>query len=449
MKSVDIIERIEGEARLRLEMKNKIISKAQIEFMNFRGFEFILEGKEVLDALVYTPRICGICGQAHLLATVKALENLYADQNIKLEITKKAEILRQVALNIEIIDSHIKWFYMFIMPDISALSKNKKDEYTVLKGKKWFKAQKVTSEFVKSLALIAGQWPHSSFMIPGGVMCDPTLFDIISIKSHMDSLIMFFENDLSGMSLDNYLSLNSYKEINYISNDLKDFINFSNELELEKIGKSYDNHISFSSDNIFSQGKILNNLSKKISIDEINETIQNTFTIENKSKKAYTWAKTLRYKNNFFETGPLSRALISKFPFISSLHEEYDDSVFTRVMARISEVAVLINSSKELLNQLDISQDSFIKPKISLKEFNNAKASASIEAARGSLVHEIKIKDGIIHKYNVITPTLWNLGPGINDDLGVAQKAIIGNKSKELAHIILRSFDVCSVCTTH
>ena len=124
MKTVDIVERIEGEAKLICSWDKNIIDDARIEFLNFRGFEFMLQGKSPLDALIYTPRICGICGQAHLKTTVEALENIYKNIGEELVITNKAKLLREIGLNIEIIDSHIKWFYMFIMPDIVSLSKD-------------------------------------------------------------------------------------------------------------------------------------------------------------------------------------------------------------------------------------------------------------------------------------------------------------------------------------
>ena len=82
MKTVDLIERIEGEAKLNCTWKNEKIVDAKIDFLNFRGFEYILQGKSALDALVYTPRICGICGQAHLKATVEALENIYENSEL-------------------------------------------------------------------------------------------------------------------------------------------------------------------------------------------------------------------------------------------------------------------------------------------------------------------------------------------------------------------------------
>lgn len=43
MKTVDIIERIEGEAKLVCSWKDNLISDARIEFFNFRGFEYILK----------------------------------------------------------------------------------------------------------------------------------------------------------------------------------------------------------------------------------------------------------------------------------------------------------------------------------------------------------------------------------------------------------------------
>ena len=37
---------------------------------------------------------------------------------------------------------------------------------------------------VEIYALLGGQWPHSSYMVPGGVMCAPTLTDVTRAWSH-------------------------------------------------------------------------------------------------------------------------------------------------------------------------------------------------------------------------------------------------------------------------
>lgn len=340
---------------------------------------------------------------------------------------------------------------MFIMPDITKLSNNDYKEYLPLKGKKWLKASSIASETIKALAIIGGQWPHTSYMLPGGVVSDPTLLDLTSMQNYLDQAIRFYEEDFVGMDFETYLSLNKLKEFKNINGDLKDFIDIALDNDLEKIGKSYDKHIVLGESTLFNSGKINKRLSNKIDLNNISENTNFTYNINQKqdSKDAYGWAKNVMYSNEFYESGPLSRALIKNRKFIKEIHKEYKDSVFTRVIARMDEFAHLLFITKELIKQVDISEESYIKPKISLSDIEDANAYGIVEACRGSLLHEVSINNGKISNYNVITPTVWNLGPGNKDKYSVAQKAIIGNKSIEKAKIILRSFDVCSVCTTH
>lgn len=451
MKTVDIVERIEGEAKLVCSWEDGLINDARIEFLNFRGFEFMLKGKSPLDALVYTPRICGICGQAHLHVTVNALENIYENIGEKLTITNKAKLLREIGLNIEIIDSHIKWFYMFIMPDIVNLSNKEYKGYEPIKGEKWLKASGAASETIKSLAIIGGQWPHTSYMVPGGVVSDPTLLDLVTMQNYLDNAIRYFEKNVIGIDIENYLGFTKIRELGKINLDLKDFIDISFDEELTQIGRSYDRHIALGNSSFFESGKNNKRLTNKLDLSKITEHEEFSYDLENKKDKegAYTWSKNVKYMDNFYETGPLSRALIQGRKFIKEIHKHYKDSVFTRVMARVGELAHLLYVTKDLIRQIDINEESFIKPKISLSQLDNVRANAVVEACRGSLFHELSIKHGKIEHYNVITPTVWNLGPGDKDNYSVAQKAIIGVDSIDKAKIILRSFDVCSVCTTH
>ena len=451
MKTIDLVERIEGEAKLHCTWSNKKVSDARIDFLNFRGFEYILEGKSPLDALVYTPRICGICGQAHLKVTVEALENVYENINEKLQVTQKAKLLREIGLNIEIIDSHLKWFYMFIMPDIIKLDTNDLGIYMPLKGSRWMEAQKSASETIKALAIIGGQWPHTSYMLPGGVMSDPTKLDLVMMQNYLQNTISFFEKSISGVSLENYLDFDSIDNLENLSVDLKYFKDLSFKYTLEKYGKSHNRFITLGESSLFKRGKIKQRLVHKLDFSKIVEDSSYSFSInkeENNSQK-HTWSKSVSYDESFFETGPLSRAIISNRKFIKEIHKSFEDSVFTRVMARMDEMAFLLFETNKLILQVDVSELSYIKPKYSLKDVENAKAIAVVEACRGSLLHNISIEKGLIKSYDVITPTVWNLGPKNKTQKGIAQKAIIGSPSIEIAKIVLRSFDVCSVCTTH
>jgi len=451
MKTVDIIERIEGEAHLKLEWRNSVVKDARIEFLNFRGFEYMLVGKPPLDALVYTPRVCGICGQAHLLSCVNALENLYKNANIDLEVPKKAKLIRELGLAIETLDSHIKWFYLFIMPDVVSLSPNDYKEYEPIKGQKWLAATKVASDIMRGLAIFGGQWPHTSYMLPGGVMCDPTLIDLATIENYIDQGITFFEKNLSGVSISEYLMFNNVEDINKLTADLKDFKDISFEYGLNNIGKSYNRFFVIADILGFKSGRIKQINAGKINFEKIKEHDDFSFdaTASKQSSKKYTWAKTVNYDEMFFETGPMARALVGGRKFIKAIHKEYDDSAYTRVMSRMDEVAYLLQRCKKIIKSIDISEPSYIQPQVKLKDIPYSKARGVVEAARGSLMHEVEIEKGKIKSYNLITPTVWNLGPGSKTKPGTAQKAIIGSKSIQEATITLRSFDVCSVCTTH
>jgi len=452
MKTVDIVERIEGEAKLSCSWENGYINDVSIDFLNFRGFEYILKDKPILDALVYTPRICGICGQAHLKATVEAIENIYESTGNKLKITNKAKLLREIGLNIEIIDSHLKWFYMFILPDVIKLAGEDLNEYEPIKGKRWIEASKTASETIKALAIIGGQWPHTSYMVPGGVMCDPTHLDIVSMINYLDSTLKFCEENIVGCSSEEYLQID-YKTIDNLGGDLKYFYDLCIKTNIENIGTSHDRFISLGSSSIFRKAKYDSRIYIKLDESKIEEDTTKTFDINNlENKDKTTWSKSVTYNKKFYETGPLARAIINNRKLIKCLHRVYKDSILTRVFARVDEMIQLLLNTKELLKQVDLNEQSYIKPNVSLKELsskNELNAFSCVEACRGSLYHEIKIHKGLITSYDIITPTVWNLGPGNNMENSISQKAILGLDSIEKAKIVLRSFDVCSVCTSH
>jgi Ni,Fe-hydrogenase I large subunit len=119
-----LIEKIEGEAELDFTFNEGKIEDVKINFGFYRGIEDILVSKAARDALVITPRVCGICNHAHLLAAVRAIENGYESAGVKVEITSKANDIREFTLACELIQNHIKWFYMTLLPQLEKLLMN-------------------------------------------------------------------------------------------------------------------------------------------------------------------------------------------------------------------------------------------------------------------------------------------------------------------------------------
>jgi hydrogenase large subunit len=418
---IKLIEKIEGEAKLHFTFKDEKIEFVDIEFLQTRSIEKILEGKNAFDALVINPRVCGICGHAHLIATVQALEDCYDD----IVVSKKAKIIRELTLNFELIQNHFKWFYFTVLPLFGY-------KQAVLK------AAYPSQIMGKAIATIAGQYPHNSYAIVGGVVSDIVNTDIIKLQQYINETINFFEKttiDLKTENIEKYLKI---EELFECKGDLVQILDDIMKNNWENIGKSFDRFIAFGENSFFQKGKSI----KTRRFTNISE--QNVTEFANTN----SMAKNVVYGDKYYEVGPLSRAIINKNPLIKNAHDKYGDSILCRIVARVLEIPMLLKYSQSLLKKINLAEPSYIKPSLDISKIT-ASGYSSVEAARGSLIHKINIENGIIKKYNIITPTQWNLSNGTKQSPGVSQKAMLNLPNEKIAEIVFKSFDVCSVCTTH
>ncbi|UFH59616.1 nickel-dependent hydrogenase large subunit [Sulfurovum mangrovi] len=424
-----LIEKIEGEAELDFTFNQGKIEDVKINFGFYRGIEEILRGHDAWDALVITPRVCGICNHAHLIAAVSAIENGYENAGLKIDLTSKAKAIREFTLSCELIQNHIKWLYMTILPQLEKHAGAVSEENYAIK------ATYLASTITKALAVFAGQWPHSSYAIPGGVTCDPTHLDVMQAQTLVDESIKFFEEVVVGLSLDDYLSIESISNLDQIQGDLGKLLHLMLANHMGDKGYSHDRFIVFGDCILSKPGRSVITNVTNVDISRVLE-----------SEQEGTVAKAVTYKDKFYEVGPLARGMVAKTPLVRSLHKRFKDSVLSRVFSRIHEVALLLDYSKSLLNNLQLDEVSCVlNADVRVHDFDGV---GIVEAARGSLIHKTTVRDGIITKYAIITPTQWNLGNSTNGEQGIAIEGMIGSSSIEEATFIFRTFDVCSVCTT-
>ncbi len=424
-----LIEKIEGEAQLDFSFDNGRIDDVKISFGFYRGIEDILVGKAPHDALVITPRVCGICNHAHLISAVRAIEDGYQNAGVEVKLTKKANDIREFTLACELIQNHIKWFYLNILPTLESLVDAPSEENYTLK------ASYLSNTITKALAIFAGQWPHSSYAIPGGVTCDPTYVDVLQAQTLVDESILFFEQIMTGLKLEDYFSLKSCSSLNKVQGDLGKALELMGKNGMAEMGQSHDRFIVFGESLFWKSGKALPTQISRVNPKFVSEAVQ-----------VGTKAKAVTYKNRLYEVGPLSRAMVNREPIVKNLHKRYKDSLLTRVFARVHEVALLLEHSKNILKNLDLNEASCtLDASLLLDEFEGI---GVVEAARGSLIHKVKVKNGVIENYEIIVPTQWNLSHGDEREKGIAINAMVGSNSIEEASFIFRTFDVCSVCTT-
>ena len=416
-----LIEKIEGEATLGFHFAGEKIDFVDIVFSTSRGIEQILQNRAAQDALVINPRVCGICGHAHLIATVKALEACYDE----IEISEKAQIIRELTLNFELIQNHLKWFYLTLFPLVGM-------KQNVLL------ASKASQIMAKAIAHLAGQYPHNSYAIVGGVVSDPTHIEIMHVKNLIREAIAFFEAHMVQADTRELIKCEKVDVLLSKKGDLPQLLQLISQNEWQHIGKSYDRFIVFGGNSYFQRGKSIKT--------RIQPHIHEKFMALSENDRSL--AKNVTYKQKYYETGPLSRAMLLKTPLIKDAHRRYGDSVFSRIMARSCEVVQLLYHSLELLSQLDLRQPSYIEPPHPIATLSGEGIGA-VEAARGSLVHKVVLEEGRITRYDIVTPTQWNLSQGTREDPGISQQAMIGLHDEKVAEFVFKTFDVCSVCTTH
>ncbi len=441
-----LLTRLEGEVQLRLLWKKGKIADAFVIAPFYRGFEELLVGKPLMDALVITPRVCGICGHAHLRATVEAIENVIRDNGKEVKLSGKAKLIRDITLSLEKIQNHLRWFYVYLMPDFVRLDSSLGDDFAPVKGSAWKEGIKASNYATQALAVFAGQWPHSSYMVPGGITADPLEIDLLKAKSLVDNLLEFYQEKVIGMRYEEYLTLKGEELTDRVKGDMGRFISLCSSKGLDKVGSSYGRFLAGGEPikTVLTGTKL--GRRAEFQMSKVKELTDYSYFSEN--PKAYTWTKAVRYGGLPYETGPLARMVILRNRRIYPLFKRLKDSFMLRVIARMEELLHLILDVRNKLSRVDLKEPGWIKPPAEIKHLSG-EGTGVIEAARGTLIHKVEVSKGRIKKYDIITPTVWNLGSRDSKYLGVVEKALIGLDSEVVASMVLRSFDVCSVCTTH
>ncbi|MCF6312172.1 MAG: nickel-dependent hydrogenase large subunit [Verrucomicrobiales bacterium] len=508
--NISPVGRVEGDLDVKVYIEDNKVVRAHTMASMFRGFEKIMRGKDYQAGLIVTPRICGICGGSHLYCASSAL-----DTALQTTLPPNALLIRAIAQACETLQSIPRWFYAIFATDLC----NKKfakyplyDEvckrFALFKGSSFERGLNISAKPVEIYAIYGGQWPHSSFMVPGGVMCAPTLTDITrSIGILNDFRRNWLESVWLGCTVDRYRQIQSYDDLmawveekeEHRNSDLGLFIRASLEFGLDTFGKGIGRFIAtgtylhkdkYNKPTIEGRNEALISPSgfydgKNYSAFDhmqVTEHVRHSWYEEQGQKHPwdqpapsptpsgtleetdfsdkYSWSKSPRYTDLTAEAGPLSRCIMYgsplngehqiKDPLFKNIIDEIGPSVFVRSLARVHEAPMIFDKIHEWLGEIDLDGDFYIKP-----ELRDGKGFGATEAARGFLAHWIDIEDGMIKNYQVVTPTAFNIGPGDSETVrGPIEDALIDTDIEDEhdpveVGIVARSFDSCLVCTVH
>jgi len=248
-KSVHVfpLNRVEGDLKIRVEIDGGVITDAWCTGTMYRGFENIMVGRSPLDSLVVTPRICGICTTAHLAAASKALDMIY-----NVSIPDNAKRIRNVTLIAEQLQNDVRHTFFLFMSDFTTMTykdhplfEESVQRYEELKGTTTAQTIKESKRILEIIAILGGQWPHSSFMVPGGVISVPSSNDIAQCRYLLRRFRKWYEDKVLGCSLERWQDVKSKSDLDewvdecasQHESDLGFYIRFLREAGMDQMEK--------------------------------------------------------------------------------------------------------------------------------------------------------------------------------------------------------------------
>ncbi len=495
-KSVNLslpLNRVEGDLHLRVALTDGQVTAAYCSGTMYRGFEQLLKGRAPLDALVITPRICGICSTAHLLAAARAL-----DQLTGAEVPPDAIRVRNVALLVENIQNDLRHAFLMFSPDFAneryreqALYEEAVHRYAPYVGASAVAAVSETKRILEVVGILGGQWPHSHFMVPGGVASLIANDDLARCRVLLYRFRQWYEQRVLGCPIERWLEVGSLADLDrwlaespeHRGSDLGFYLEYARALGLDRLGRGHGNFLCYGGFDLmdgsrvralaagrsllpagFAQGVAVQPFDAQAVTEDTayswfrdaggpqHPSVGTTepYATGNEGSR-YSWAKAPRYAGLPAETGPLANLVVAGRPLYVDLVRRQGPSVFSRQLARLTRTAELLSAVDGWLSELTGGADLYRAP----AGVPDGQAAGLIEAARGSLGHWLTVDGGVIDSYQVVTPTAWHASPRDHTGCrGTTEEALMGtpvaepDNPVELGHVV-RSFDHCLVCTVH
>jgi len=478
------LNRVEGDLEVKVAIDDGRVTDAWMIGTMYRGIEKMMAGRAALDGLVITPRVCGICSTSHLLAAARALENLSGAT-----VSYNGRLLRHLVLGAEKLQNDVRHVALMFAADLTnkryqdkALYQEAVKRFQPFSGKSVIEVIQASKKIPEIIAILGGQWPHSSFIVPGGITSEPSGADLRQCQMLLSEFRRWYEKSILGCSVERWQQVKSaaqldswLEEESHFESDLGFLIRCGREFGLDRMGSGHESFLAVpehglpgiasggaviggvaSQDNIteFMEEKI----SEQIRYSHYQDTGKGGHPMDTATRpsvpgdsKAYSWCKAPRYDAQAVETGPLAELLVNEDPLFQELVQPHGSSALLRELARLTRPARLLPLMEGWFHDIDMKAPFYQSP----GEFIEGEGFGLVQAPRGFLGHWLQLSRGRIEHYQIIAPTTWNASP--RDDLakrGPIEEALIGTPVQdpenpvEVGHVV-RSFDLCMVCSVH
>lgn len=457
--AIDPITRLEGHGRVDIFMDDDgHVANAYLRIPELRGFEQFCVGRPVEELPRITTRICGVCPEAHHMASAKAADAVY-----HVDPPETAKKLRRLLYNTFFVADHAVHFYVLagadfvVGPTAPAAERNVFGlirKVGIETGMKVVEARKRAQQLIQ---MLGGKSIHQVTSIPGGVtrgLSEEERKTAEQITGELVEFAKFTVKILEDVVLANpeYVDLitsDTYRhETNYIG--LVDENNHPDYYDgvLRVVDVDGNEIARFRADDY---------------LDHLAERVEPWSYLKMPYLKARGWKGMIDGRDSgVYRAAPLARINVADGMSTPLAQEQYERMMHT-LGGRPVHYTLAYHWARviELVNAAETAATLAVDPEITDPNFRTVPTAtptegvAVVEAPRGTLFHHYQTDErGIVKKVNLIVGTTNNYA-AINLSIKKAAKELL-EKTREVSDGVLnmiemafRAYDPCFGCATH
>lgn len=409
------ITKIEGSAGLDVKVRDGKVVDLKFKVQEYKRFYTQgMRGRRAEITPQFVSRICGTCSNAHLLASIEAVEH-----GLGIEVSEQTKILRKLMINGLMIRDHALHLYIFALPDLVGKdSLVDFDENDPQQNQLLHDALKVKSVGNQLQVYIAGRSVHAPYAAVGGFTqipstpADDLINQLKDIRPEILRLIeVFYKHPTDYSRETTYVALRGKESWSFLGGD----IIFSTGERVEE--KDFGAHF-------------------------------NSVVIP------YSQATGFSYKGEAYLVGSLARLNLNKDQLHPKTREDLKEilesfpthNVFFNNVAQAIEMLHCVDESIDILSSTKFHKE----PRLAFARQDGVGVGV-IEAPRGLLFYRMEIEEGRIKHGQVVVPTGQNQ-INIEKDIGhLIQENIDMERSKLEFEIekLIRAYDPCMSCAAH
>ena len=457
--TIDPITRLEGHGKITIFLNDDgSLGNCYFQVPELRGFEQFCVGRPVEEMPRITTRICGVCPEAHHMASAKACDAVY-----QVEPPPAAKKLRELLYSAFFVGDHTLHFYALGGPDFVVGPDAPAAERNILgvihkvgldAGRKVIELRKRAQ---RTVALIGGKAIHPVTALPGGLAKPLTAEERDEIVGHTDYFVEFAKFTLG--VVDNVVLKNPAYVDMILSETYTHRVYSMGTVDADNKVNFYDGMIRV----VDPEGNEFVKFHPRDYLDVLSEHVEPWTYLKFPFLKKVGWKGFVDGKHSgLYRATPLSRLNAADgmaTPLAQAEYERMYETLGGKPVhhtlathwARVIEILYAAERAAELARDEEI-----LSRKIrTLPTAKPSEGVGCVEAPRGTLYHHYRTDErGILTAVNLIVGTTNNHAP-ICMSIRKAAEGLI-TRGCEITDGLLnriemafRAYDPCFACATH